>query len=158
MKKFILSAAIALSFMSVAPAQACYNALQFEAEQGLRIHSEMMVIGLTCIKMPGGRQVYNEYQEFDINNAALMDDYSEILLRHYQDEGVERPQRRLDKLRTNMANNISRMAIDMSTVDFCNQYEGHVTKAAEMSPGTVRLWAEHVWPNETTSEPLCTQE
>ncbi|MDE2337023.1 MAG: hypothetical protein KGL10_06905, partial [Alphaproteobacteria bacterium] len=138
MKKTILSAGLAFLLMQSAPAAACYNSLQFEAEQGLRIHSELMVIGLTCIKMPGGQRLYDEYQEFDANNASLMNDYSEILLRHYRDEGMNHPQKTLDALRTRMANNISRMAIDMSTVDFCNQYEGHVTKAAEMSPGTVR--------------------
>ncbi len=158
MKKAILSAALALLFASVAPASACYNALQFEAEQGLRIHSELMVIGLTCMKMPGGREIYDEYQEFDVNNASLMEDYSEILLHHYRNEGVRNPQKKLDKLRTDMANNISRMAIDMSTLTFCQKYASHVSRGAEMSPGTVRRWAEQVWPGTTTSEPRCSLE
>ena len=51
MKKAVLAAAI-LS-MTVMPlnafaAQKCYSAAEAEADQGIRIHSELMVIGLNC--------------------------------------------------------------------------------------------------------------
>src|ERR1700722_14652871 len=99
-----------------AGAQACYSAREFEAEQGIRIHSELMVIGLTCIKTPEGQQLYDKYQQFTEKNADLLSGYETDLINYYSKEGAANPENKLNTLRTDMANEISRRAISMSTV------------------------------------------
>ena len=39
---------------TAAQAEACYSKAEYEAEQGIKIHSELMVIGLTCQNTPEG--------------------------------------------------------------------------------------------------------
>ena len=54
MKKLAVVFGFVLMLATPAFAGGCYTAREVEAEQAIRIHSELMVIGLTCIKMPGG--------------------------------------------------------------------------------------------------------
>ena len=138
-------------------AAACYSTLDLEAEQGIRIHSELMVIGLTCIRMPGGGALYDGYEQFTRKNAGLIGGYESELINHYKDEGVPDPEKKLHTLRTDVANDISRKAIAMSTLSFCEKYAGHIDQALAMDEGTVRRWAQHVRPDQAAAEPLCSQ-
>jgi hypothetical protein len=156
MKKFIASLITVLFLCgTAAQTQACYSAREFEAEQGIRIHSELMVIGLTCIKMPEGQELYRKYQDFTARNATLISGYESDLIGYYSSKGVSDPERKLHTLRTNLANEISRRAIAMSTLSFCQNFSSHLDKAVEMDQAKLRRWAQHVWPNQPPSEPVC---
>jgi hypothetical protein len=141
----------------ISHALACYNAKEFEAEQGLRIHSELMVIGLTCIKMPNGQALYNKYQNFTRKNASLISAYETALIRHYERQGSNRPEEKLHTLRTDLANEISRHAVSMSTLSFCQKFAANLDQALAMSPDKLRRWAQQIRPNQPTTEPVCTQ-
>jgi hypothetical protein len=151
---------LALAFLSAfaSPAAvACYAAPDREAEQAIRIQSELMVIGLTCIKMPGREGLYDGYQRFSRKNSSLIRNYESRLMDHYRGQGVADPERKLHTLRTDMANDISRKAIAMSTLNFCDKYAGHISQALAMDAETVRQWAQQPRPGEAFSEPLCSQ-
>jgi hypothetical protein len=137
-------------------AAACYSANEFEAEQGLRIHSELMVIGLTCVKMQGGMEMYDKYQQFTQKNQKLLSSYEEEIIDFYRRQGEPEPEAKFHTLRTTLANTISRQAIKMSPSSFCAQFGPRVGKALEMDQKKLRHWAQHVWPNTPTSEPVCT--
>jgi hypothetical protein len=160
MKKFIrvLSFALLLSvIIGSVRAEACYTAREQEAEQGIRIHSELMVIGLTCMKMPEGQQLYSKYQQFTQKNADLIAGYETDLINYYSKEGVANPEKKFHTLRTDMANDISGKAIAMSTLTFCEKYSSHLDQALAMDQQTVRRWAQHVWPEQPVSEQMCSK-
>lgn len=156
MKKALLTAAFLLSFTSSAFAAACYSAGEFEAEQGLRIHSELMVIGLTCVKMQGGMEMYNKYQKFTQKNQQLLSSYENHIIDFYRRQGEPDPEAKFHTLRTKLANTISKQAITMSPSSFCAQFGPRVDKALQMDQKKLRHWAQHVWPNTPTSAPVCT--
>jgi hypothetical protein len=157
MKKWTVSlgAALALSLVSLSGAEACYSAKEFEAEQGLRIHSELMVIGLSCLKMPEGQALYGKYKAFTADNAHLIAGYEADIIHHYIEEGMADPEQKLHTLRTDMANEISRRAVDMSMLSFCQQFSPRIDAALSMDEPKLRHWAQHVWPNQPPSEPVC---
>ncbi|MFH1158785.1 MAG: hypothetical protein V1721_07930 [Pseudomonadota bacterium] len=157
MKEFakVFAAVLLFSIVNIADAGACYSSKEFEAEQGVRIHSELMVIGLTCMKMPEGRELYGKYQAFTAKNSSLIAGYETDIIAYYGKQGVAKPEKKFHTLRTNLANEISRRAIKMSTLNFCKQYSSHMDRALAMDQQKLRRWAQHAWPNRPTTEPVC---
>ncbi|MCE9508400.1 MAG: hypothetical protein K8R48_08860 [Alphaproteobacteria bacterium] len=157
MKKWIASwaAAFVLSVAVISSAEACYSAADFEAEQGVRIHSELMVIGLTCLKMPEGRELYRKYQDFTLKNSSLIAGYETDIINHYASEGVAEPEQKFHTLRTDLANEVARQAVAMSMLSFCRQFSPRIDAALSMDEPKLRRWAQHVWPGQPPSEPVC---
>ncbi|HYD18199.1 MAG TPA: hypothetical protein VEF76_06950 [Patescibacteria group bacterium] len=164
MKKIALALAVALCLSTVADAKtstagprgSCYTQKEFEAEQGLRIHSELMVIGLTCLKMPQGAQGYLKYQSFTQKNKGLISGYEDDLIGYYRRTSSGNPEIKLHTLRTTLANQISQHAIQMSTVSFCKRFSPRIDQALSMDKGKIRKWAQHSWQSSPTSAPVCT--
>ena len=156
-KKFakIFGAILFFSIVGIGSAEACYSSKELEAEQGVRIHSELMVIGLTCMKMPEGQKLYSKYKTFTAKNASLIAKYETDIIAYYGKQGVAKPEKKFHTLRTNLANEISRRAIKMSTLSFCKKYSSHLDRALAMDRQKLRRWAQHVWPNQPTTEPVC---
>jgi hypothetical protein len=159
MKKLVLALLLSLVLSSSAYASngaSCYTAQEAEAEQGIRIHSELMVIGLTCLKMPQGMSMYQKYQSFTQKNRGLIAQYEKDLIAYYKRTGKGKPEQQLNTLRTTMANQISEHAITMSTATFCNVYGPRVDRALRMDKANIRKWAQHSWPSSPTSHSVCT--
>lgn len=135
----------------------CYTMQEVEAEQGLRIHSELMVIGLTCARMPGGTRLYADYQKFTAENSDLIAAYEAILISFYKNEGAVSPEKSLHDLRTQLANKVSQDAVFMSVSSFCSRYAPRIGQARGMSYKKLRLWARHVWPDQSLSRPFCSR-
>jgi len=138
-----------------AEASMCYSQREFEAEQGLRIHSELMVIALTCMKMPRSEGIYSKYQAFTAKNSTLLTGYEQDLIDFYRMRGEVQPEHTFHSLRTGLANKISRHAITMSTASFCKQFTPRLDSALQMDQQKLRRWAQHVWPDTPVSEPVC---
>lgn len=157
MKKLIIAAlaVLCLSTAAEAATSRCYAPKELEAEQGIRIHSELMVIGLTCMKMPGGPENYTKYQKFTQKNSKLIAQYETDLISHYRKQGNKAAEQKLHTLRTAMANEISQHAISMSTSTFCRKFSPRIGQALAMDKPHLRAWAQHVWPGSPASEPLC---
>jgi hypothetical protein len=151
----VLAFILFLSLAGQAHAAGCYTSKEFEAEQGLRIHSELMVIGLTCLKMPGGRDLYMRYGAFTQKNQHLIAGYETDLINYYRGQGARNPEQRLHTLRTDLANTISRHAIEMRTASFCQHFAPRIDKALAMDQMTLRHWAQHTWPGTPVSQPVC---
>lgn len=150
--------AFAFCFVFALPAEAgCFGPGEYEAEQGLRIHSELMVIGLTCQKMPGGAALYGKYQRFTQKNQYLISGYEDRLIGFYRNEGKSNPDGELHTLRTRLANEISRHAVRMSMVSFCQSFSSRIDKALGMDEKTLRKWAQQEWSSTRSSRPRCTR-
>lgn len=149
---FVLAAGPAL-------AASCYTRAEAEAEQGLRIHSELMVIGLNCIKMnfTDGTNLYREYSEFTRENIEIFKNYESQLLAYYKKRGDKDPEASLNTLRTVLANKIANSAARMSPDQFCNRYAGRIFKASSMDQSTLKQWASTIYPSHPVSEPICEQ-
>lgn len=156
MKKLIFACSFLLC-LGASGAEACYSVAEFEAEQGVRIHSELMVIGLTCLKMPGGGKIYDKYQDFTIKNSSLIAGYEADIIDYYAREGVADPEQKFHTLRTTLANGIARQAVAMSMLSFCRQFAPRIDAALAMDEPKLRRWAQRVWPGQPPSEPLCGQ-
>ena len=142
----------------LANAGSCYSDAEVEAEQGIRIHSELMVIGLNCQTMGqrAGMNLYGDYRKFTARHADLFAKYEQILMTHFAGNGGGKPEAQLNTLRTNFANKISNDVADMRPDVFCSRYAPRITKASSMSQTDVRKWAATVYQSHPVSKPLCT--
>lgn len=140
-------------------ASSCYTQAEAEAEQGLRIHSELMVIGLNCMNMrfKDGTNLYRTYSKFTKENVDVFADYEKQLLAYYKKRGDQDPEATLNTLRTQLANKISLSAVKMKPDQFCNRYAGRLFKASSMDRPTLRKWASTIYPSHPVSNPICEQ-
>lgn len=155
------SLAFAQTELTVTPAKKigpkCYSLQEAEADQGIRIHSELMVIGLNCNHMGKryGQPLYSMYRTFTAQHANLFGTYENILLKYFEKTGEPNPVSNLNTLRTSFANKISNDAAGIRPDIFCSRYAPRILKAKDMSEGDIRKWAATIHPSHPVSQPLC---
>lgn len=157
MKRLLILVLAMISFSTPASAGACYSQYEAEAEQGIRIHSELMVIGLNCQHMGKrhGDNLYMTYRQFTADYADLFSSYESALLAYFQKNGDKNPEATLNTLRTNFANKISDDAAKMRPDVFCSTYAPRIEKAAQMNEQQLRSWAGTIYPSHPVSRPVC---
>lgn len=168
MKKFLLCAFV-LCLASPAKAEPyrvevpipsasaqCYTPEEAEAEQAIRIHSELMVIALNCQHMTprGWTNFYQQYQQITKRHSSLLSGYETILINHYVRSGRQNGELYFHNLRTNLANKVSIDAARMRPDIFCSKFAPRLPKVDKMSANEIREWAASVPPSNLT-EPLC---
>lgn len=163
----VLRSAIVLSCFSffftiftVFPSHAgdrCYTRVEAEAEQGIRIHSELMVIGLNCMHMSGakGENLYTKHQEFTAKHQKLFADYERIMMEYSRLNGEKDPEAVLHSMRTNFANKISNDVAIMRPDIFCKTYAERIEKVSKMDGTALRKWASTPFPGHPVSRPMC---
>jgi len=156
MKKFVLICLICLALPAGARA-ACYSKAEAEAEQGIRIHSELMVIALNCQHMTpaGWKNFYQQYQEITARNASLFSSYETTLIDFFKRDGAANPERALHDLRTSFANKVSTDAAQMRPDIFCSQYATRLPKVDQMSQQDMQAWAAMDQPGFPPTKPIC---
>ena len=142
---------------ATAQASSCYSNAEAEAEQGIRIHSELMVIGLNCTHMGAraGINLYGKYRRFTADHGDLFATYEKILLKHFKNTGSRNPEADINTLRTGYANKISKDAAGMRPDIFCSKYAPRVIAASDMQRNDIRKWAATIYPSHPVSKPLC---
>ncbi len=135
----------------------CYTAREVEAEQGVRILSELMVIGLNCqhLTPKGQENLYTQYKKFALKHEALFSGYEDTLLQFYGSEGKSNPDSYLHQVRTDVANKISKDAAVMRPDAFCAAYAPRIAKAGQMGEDKIRRWAQTVFPGHPVSHEIC---
>ena len=169
MKPILL--AVLLTILGVSPAVAqmkvdvgvpglagrqCYTPEEAEAEQGIKIHSELMVIALNCQHMTprGWKNFYQQYQEITARNAPLIGGYENILINYFALAGKPNPERAFHDLRTDFANKVSTDAARMRPDIFCANFAPRLPKVDKMSSADIKGWATGAAKNGS-SRPLC---
>lgn len=158
--KYLVLFLVVLAMLPVAAhASSCYSNAEAEAEQGIRIHSELMVIGLNCQHMTprGWKNFYQQYREITARYSDLFSGYEETLLQYYQKSGDGNPEGRLHDLRTSLANKVSTDAAKMRPDIFCATYAPRIPKAAQMTRDDFRQWAASTYTTQAGSHPLCSR-
>lgn len=150
---------ISLLFVTSNQAQArtCYTMPEAEAEQGIRIHSELMVISLNCQHLypQTPMTLYQKYRLFTSRNANLFAEYERELYNYFQQRG-DKPEVALNALRTKFANRISNDAAKMRPDMFCSYYGERIDKAANMNNMELRRWAGTFFEKYPVQQPFCT--
>lgn len=149
--------------MAASPAHAtryiksCLSPAEAEAEQGIRIHSELMVIGLNCQHMtpPGWKNFYLQYREISAKHGPLIAGYEQTLISHYAKIGIKNPEGRLNDLRTVFANKVAVDAAKMRPDLFCTTFAPRLPQVAKMTSRDLKEWAASTYRTIPTSEPLC---
>jgi hypothetical protein len=148
---------LTFSIPATAGSTECYSSREAEAEQGIRIHSELMVIGLNCAHMAdaNGNNLYNEHRKFTNKHAELFATYEKILMDHMKKGGDSNPESSLNTLRTKFANKISNDVATMRPDIFCRHYAPRIESASKMDHVQVRKWAATPFPSHPVSLPVC---
>jgi hypothetical protein len=157
MKTLVLSFVIFAALTGQAWAASCYTQKEAEAEQAIRIHSELMVIGLNCqhMRFKDGTNLYLKYRQFASQHSDLFAGYEATLIEYHRRNGAGNPQRKLDDMRTLLANNIANDSATMSPDQFCNRFVPRIFKAAQMSRSELATWAGTLYPSHPVSQPIC---
>ena len=144
-------------FISSTAFAQCYTQAEVEAEQGLRIHSELMVISLNCqhINHVNGN-LYYQYKDFTRQHQPLIAMYEQTMKNYFVRTGVNNAESSINDLRTQLANKISTDAAKMKPNVFCGYYGSRIQQALQMDRAKLRRWASTVFPSHPVSRPICT--
>jgi hypothetical protein len=155
--RIILFLAVLFFTSANAHAQGCYSSAEVEAEQGLRIHSELMVISLNCqhVSHQNGN-LYFQYKDFTRQHQPLIAEYEQTMKNYFRRTGVSSPEMAINDLRTRLANKISTDSANMKPNVFCGHYGGRIQQALQMDRAKLRRWASTVFPSHPVSRPICT--
>jgi len=153
----MLAGFLFLSGLVTWPAMAnCYNSAEYEAEQGLRIQSELMVIALNCQHMAYRKgNLYIRYREISRQKEDLLKGYENTLMEYFRRKGSGNPESSLNDLRTNLANAVAIKSAQMRPDIFCYQNRDRIEAALEMNTEQFRQWAKTPSVGDPTSQPLC---
>jgi len=127
MKKLLSFLVCGLFFASPAFAGGeCYSSAELRAEQLLRLHSELMVITVTCRQGSQGENLVPAYTGFTHTNINVLHDAEQTMMNYYSNthggDGIEQ----LDSLRTRLGNESGQEIADMSAPVYCSKYRDKV--------------------------------
>jgi hypothetical protein len=136
-KTILLALCLALLATPAFAAKTCYSPVELQAEQILRLHSELMVITVTCHQGSDGRDLVPAYTGFTKNNIQMLHNAEQTMTAFYKKSYKGDPVARLDRLRTLLANEYGKKIADMSAPAFCAQSRDKVTALYGYEPSAI---------------------
>lgn len=139
-------------------AAACYTPAQYRAEQAIRYHTRLMIIGMRCQRVLAAPSAYADYNAFTKRNQAVIREQENQLIAHFKARQFRAPEKQLHTLRTDLANAMSMQANGPAVVQFCRTYAGTLQQAKTMKAQDFRKWITQVDLKVQTvsTQPLCT--
>ena len=134
-KRIILTFLWVILSLPAAAAPRCMTSSEIQAEALLRLHSELMVIAVTCQQGSAGEDLASAYATFTRDNIAALHDAEKVMIARYKKTGGVA---RLDTLRTQLANEAGLQAAKQSAPVFCAAQRDKVVALAAMPPEQVR--------------------
>jgi hypothetical protein len=123
--------------LSQGHAAACYNAAEQNAEQLVRLHSQLMVITLSCRTTATGVPLPPLYGNFTNTNINTIKAAEQTLMQWHRAHG-KGGAAQMDKIRTTFSNDFSQKLAKMSPTGFCAQYRDYVQTAAGFTPAQLQ--------------------
>lgn len=113
----------------------CYTEAEAKAEQAIRLHTDLMVVGLTCQDSvpPGQASLFARYREFTDRHQAAVKAWEKVLVGHFRRVGKGSATKNFDSYRTSLANETSRRAIALSNPVFCAAFVPLAERALSLS-------------------------
>ncbi|MCB1537470.1 MAG: hypothetical protein H6865_07385 [Rhodospirillales bacterium] len=151
-----LTAALMCGATAARASDVCYDMSSLEAEQGLRIHTELMIIALNCQHLEGtGVALNHQYEDFTRRHLRLIEAYEEAMRRVFRTEGKSDGEAELNNFRTMLANHIANEAVRLQPNVFCRAYSNRIAQANAMSEDQFRRWAQTVFPTYPITHRIC---
>jgi len=134
----------------------CYSTEQLRAEQLLRLHSELMVITVTCKQGSKGENLVPAYTGFTNRNLKALHDADQTMISYYHTvfggSGIDR----LDKLRTKLGNEFGQKMADASAPVYCRDNRDMVLTYYRVTPAQLQAEVEHMIVADDSYGHLCT--
>jgi hypothetical protein len=120
---------------------ACYAPEQTRAEQLLRLHSELMVITVTCRQGSDGQFLPAAYTSFTQKNIRALHDAEQTMIAYYAATKKGDPIEHLDRLRTLLSNEFGQKAAKLTAPNFCTLFRD---KVAQFNAATPDILDNHI--------------
>jgi hypothetical protein len=134
---------------------ACYSAAEYDAEQAVRLHTELMVIGLTCNAIEADRKLFSKYQQFTTKNRTSLMNWEKVLIGHFRETDKSNPTRRFDDFRTVVANEIAQRSALLTPPVFCQTHSDIVDRALALSESDLKRYLADSRTDEIGKAPPC---
>lgn len=149
---------LVLALVGLVPAAAsaaCYTPEQVRAEQWLRLHSELLVITLTCKQASDGRPLPDFYVAFTHKNIDPLHRAEATMTSYYKASAKGSAVSHLDTLRTKLGNEFGQKAGRMTAPQFCLAYRDKVAQFAAAPPRVVEAQVQKMADSEKTYVKAC---
>lgn len=124
---------LALILPVPAMAGACYPVAEQDAEQLVRLHSQLMVITLSCRTGADGTPLSPAYQQFTKTNLTQIKAAENTLMQWHRQHGGGNGEARMDKIRTEFHNEYSFKLAKQTPLGFCAANRDYVLKVANLT-------------------------
>lgn len=137
------------------PAGSCVTEDELVADQFIRLHTEMMVAGLTCQGAYGDPGLFTKYAEFTRDHQDRVRD-SQSVLADFLGKYMSGNQNRLfDTYRTEMANDESQLVIDVSAGRYCQAMRDKFYAAADFGTGDLDSYLDEALAHYRSKYQVC---
>lgn len=133
----------------------CYLPAELYSEQVLRLHSELMVIAVTCRQSSSGHDLVRAYTAFTHDNINILRDAEQTMIRYYKDRFNDDGISHLDVLRTQLGNESGQESADDTAPLFCRQYRDRVITFYYNSPVQIQNEVKRMVATRKAFVPLC---
>ncbi|MEO0393817.1 MAG: hypothetical protein AAF213_11335 [Pseudomonadota bacterium] len=140
---------------------ACYTPKEANAEQAIRAHSEMMVVGLTCATYFNEPTLFNRYATFTNTHRQAIQGYEETMISYFRKTAEGNPKRRFDHWRTSIANAVSTRAALSSGPVYCQKKAGMLdamAQANDFNANGLSVILASAPEAVVVSRPMCVQD
>lgn len=141
--------------MMVSAGGSCYSAKEYEADRGLRLHSDLEVIMLTCRYATDGRPLEPLYSNFVKRYNVTIHNWESVIARTYAGTGGSRDEV-IDNFRTNLANQKGNEAARMGPKPFCAQWANFIPYIVSLTPQQLYTYIRQPDITRPTKRPACT--
>ena len=151
---------VALCLMTLAPLSAhaagrCYSPEEIKAERLLRLHSELMVITVTCKQGSTGRDLVRAYTGFTQRHIGPIKQAEDTMAHYYAAAYGGTGLTQLDKLRTKLANEFGQLSANESAPAFCARRRDKVTAMYDSPPAALADESMRLYAASLSYEPAC---
>lgn len=133
----------------------CYSPLEVQAEELLRLHSELMVVTVTCHQASTGENLVPAYTRFTRDNIDDLSQAESVMKAYYRARNGGDGTSQLDVLRTKLGNEFGQAVADMSAPAFCDMYRDKVLALSQNAPGAIEDEVRRMTAEVRTSVPPC---
>lgn len=147
--------ALILFPLSVNAKSSCYSQEELDAEQAIRLHSELMVVSLSCRTASNGQSLLEGYKHFTQANLNYIKSAEKTLLAHYRKAGAS--ERALDRLRTDFGNEYSQQLANQTPSVFCGKLRDRAFTNSYYSPGQIQDEVKRLAAAYGGRQQLCAQ-
>jgi len=136
-------------------ARLCYLPAESNAEQVLRLHSELMVTAITCRAGSRGQDLVRAYTAFTHDNIDMLQNAEHTMIGYYKErfggDGISH----LDVLRTQLGNEAGQDVADDSAPLYCRQFRDRVVTLYYDNPAQVQKEVHKLAETRKPQNSLC---